>query len=187
MSGELSIIDSDAFDHIKDVADLYVKGVTSPYTIARRLGIKAVEAKAAIAQWQEIINHDAESRDLARDHLNAMVHRYDVLIQEANDNLDNLKALVFNEKVSAQINTTLKSIGDFDKVRVDLLRQSGLLDAHELGDELAEREAHEEMILKILREDLCDRCTSVVREKISYLTGQAESTIVDAEVVHDSN
>ena len=181
-----AVIDTDAFEHITAVADLYVKGVTSPYTIARRLGIKAVEARAAIEQWHEIINSDAESRDMARDHLNAMVHRYDTLIAEANDNLDNLKSMTFDEKVSAQILSTMKLIGDLDKVRVDLLQKAGLLDNTDLGDELAEREEREAMILDILKNDLCSDCRHTVRDKISKLSGQVHGVeVVDAEVVPD--
>lgn len=176
---ELAIVDADAFSHIEKVADLYVKGVTSPYTIARRLGIKAVEAKAAIEQWHEIIQNDAEARDVARDHLNAMVKRYDKLLQEANENLDRLNSLEFDEKISAQINATLKNIADFDAKRVDLLQKAGLLDAHELGDELAEREQREAMLLNILRNDLCDHCKVTVRDRLTALTGVVEGTVVD--------
>lgn len=179
MSQELAIIDSEAFDRIKAVADLYVKGTTSPYTIAKKLSIKVIDARHAIEQWHEIINNDAESRDMARDYLNMMIHRYDTLIEQANENLDELKQLSFDEKVSAQINTTLKNIGDFDKVRVDLLQKAGMLDNHSLGDELAEREQREQMLLNILRNDLCDSCKMVVRDRISALTGTVEGTVID--------
>ena len=124
----LSIIESDAFEQIKKVSDLYVEGTTSPYTIARRLGIKVVEARAAIESWHEIIRHDADSKDLARDALTVMLERYDRLLVEANSNLENLKELPYDEKVSAQINTTIKVIGDLDAKRVSLLRDAGLLD-----------------------------------------------------------
>lgn len=180
---ELAIIDSDAFEHIKKVADIYVKGTTSPYTIAKQLGIKVVDAKHAIEQWHEIINHDAESRDMARDHLNMMIHRYDTLIEESNANLDDLKQMIFNEKVSAQINATLKNIADFDKTRVDLLQKAGILDNHDLGDELAEREQREAMLIGILQNDLCDECKITVRDRLTVLTGQVQGTVIEGESV----
>lgn len=175
---ELAIIDSDAFKFMESVAELHLKN-RSPYQIARELGIKVVEAKAAIAQWEEIVRNDMDSRDAARDHLNAMVKRYELLMHEAQDNLDNLKAMVFDEKVSAQINSTLKNIADFDAKRVDLLQKAGLLDAHDLGDELAEREEREAMIIEILRNDLCKSCQNHVKDKLTVLSGVVEGTVVD--------
>ena len=179
MSGELSIIDADAFEQIKKVADLYVQGTTSPYTIARRLNIKVVEAKQALEQWHEVLRNDSESKDLAREHLNVMVQRYDTLIAEANENLNNLKMLAYDEKVSAQINTTIKVIGELDKVRVDLLQKAGLLDAHDLGDELAEREEREATLIDILRNHLCDSCKQEVAYRLGQVTGQVEIVRTD--------
>lgn len=182
---QLAIIDSNAFEKIMDVANLYADGVTSPYTIARRLDIKVVEAKAAIEQWHEMIRADVDSRDVAKDALNVMLQRYDKLLEEANKNLKDLQGLPFDEKVSAQINATLKNIADFDAKRVDLLQKAGLLDAHELGDELAEREEREGLILSILQNDLCDDCKEVVRDKLTQLTGQVHGTVIESEVVNE--
>lgn len=174
-----AIIDTDAFARIEGVADLYSQGVTSPYTIARRLGIKVVEARQSIEQWHEIIREDADSRDAARDALNVMLQRYDKLLTEANDNLSNLKSMEFDEKVSAQINTTIKVIGDLDKTRVDLLQKAGLLENSDLGDELAEREEREAVIISILQNDLCEDCKYVVKNKLTQITGVVQGTVVD--------
>lgn len=182
MSTDLVPIDSDAFKRMETVAELHLKGKT-PYAIARELSIKVVEAKNAIAQWQEIVNNDMASRDAARDHLNAMVQRYDRLISESHDNLRNLQLMSFDEKVSAQINATLKNIADFDAKRVDLLQKAGLLDASDLGDEIAEMEEKHQLLIEILRNDLCDRCKPHVMHKLKRITGQVEEIRVEHEVV----
>lgn len=174
----LSVIESDAFKFMEDVAELHLRNLT-PYQIARRLNIKVVEAKAAIKQWEEVVRNDMESRDAARDHLNAMVKRYELLMAEAQENLENLNDMEFSVNVSAQINTTLRSIADFDAKRVDLLQKAGLLDASDLGDELAERERREELLLNVLRNDLCEHCTVVVRDRLTDLTGVVEGTVVE--------
>lgn len=173
-----AVIDTDAFESIEKVAKLYAEGVTSPYTIARRLGIKVVEARASLEQWHEILREDQSSTDAARDALNVMLQRYDKLLEEANHNLENLKALVFDEKVSAQIVATTKLIGDLDAKRVDLLQKAGLLDAHDLGDELAEREEREEALINILRNDLCPDCRMTVARKLQEVTQTVEATVV---------
>jgi hypothetical protein len=167
---------------MEKVWDLHMKS-KSPYSIARTLGCKVVDAKFAIEQMQLIIRDDLESRDAAKDHLNDMVQRYQMLMDEAQKNLEDLKALAFDEKVSAQINATLKNIADFDAKRVDFLQKAGLYDQGGLGDELAEREEREQQILQILRNDLCPACTAVVRDKLTKLTGVVEGEVVAEHVV----
>jgi hypothetical protein len=127
---------------------------------------------------QLIIRDDMDARDAAKDHLNDMVQRYQMLMDEAQQNLEELKGLNYDEKVSAQINATLKNIADFDAKRVDYLQKAGLFDTGSLGDELAEREEREQQILQILRSDLCPTCTAVVRDKLTKLTGVVEGEVV---------
>lgn len=173
-----AVIDMNGFDRLEEVADLVMSG-KSEYQIARALSIKVVEARSYMAQFQEIINNDVEARDAARDHLNKMVARYERLIERLYENLDDLNTMEYDEKVSAQINATLKNIADFDKTRVDLLQKAGLLDASDLGDELAEREEREALILDILKNDLCPNCQSAIRDKLTRLTGVVQGEVVD--------
>ena len=135
-------------------------------------------------QWRDMLARDMDARDVAKDYLNKLVVHYDQLIQKSYDNLDELNGLVFNEKVSAQINATLKNIADFEKVRTDLLQKAGILDANDLGDELAEREEREALLLSILRNDLCDDCKEIVRDKLTQLTGHVQGTVVESEVIN---
>jgi hypothetical protein len=134
----ISIVDSDAWDNIEKVAELVTKGLT-PYQIARRLNIKVIEAKSAISQWHEMLARDMDAKDAARDYLNQMVAHYDFLIAASRENLEKLEGLVYDEKISGQVNATIKTIGDLEKTRAAALKEAGLLDVGELGDELAER------------------------------------------------
>jgi hypothetical protein len=177
-----AVVDSDGFAFMMEVWDLHMQS-KSPYAIAQKIHCKVVDAKRAIEQMQEIIRNDMESRDAARDSLNDMVQRYTRLMDEAEQNLAELKLLEYNSNVSAQINATLKNIADFDAKRVDALQKAGLYDTGGLGDELAEREEREQQILQILRSDLCPTCTAVVRDKLTRLTGVVEGEVV-AEHIH---
>jgi hypothetical protein len=181
---QLAIIDSDAFKFIEDVAELAVRGKTE-YQIARELGVKVIEARTAMEQWKDMLARDMDSRDVAKDYLNKLVVHYDQLIQMSYDNLHDLQTLVFSDKISAQINATIKNIADFEKSRTDLLQKAGILDAHDLGDELAEREEREAMLISILQNDLCDDCKETVRDKLTQLTGQVQGTVIESEVVHE--
>lgn len=181
----LSVIESDAFHQMEEIWNLHLKENLSEYAIARKLGIKVIEARNAIQQFQEIIRNDMDATDAARDHLNAMVKRYEYLMAEATKNLTDLKALAFDERVSAQINATLKNIADFDAKRVDALQKAGLLDAADVGDEVARMEERHEMIIGILKNDLCEDCRLKVRDKMSILTGQTHGNVIEGEVVSD--
>lgn len=172
-----SVIDSNAGQQILDVAELASKGY-KPMAISKELGIPFAAVKKNIEMWEEILRNDMESKDAARDYLNRMVDSYNDLLRKAHENLDNLEAEDFNEKISAQINATLKNIADFEAKRVDALQKAGLLDAHDLGDELAEREEREAQLIKILREDLCNDCKYVVATKLQALTNEVEAVQV---------
>lgn len=176
-----AIIDTEGFAFMEKVWNLHMKS-KSPYVIARTLGCKVVDAKFAIEQMQLIVRDDMEARDSAKDFLNDMVQRYQVLMDEAQQNLEDLQALSFDAKVSAQINATLKNIADFDAKRVDYLQKAGLYDTGGLGDELAEREEREQQIIEILRNDLCPTCAAVVRDKLTKLTGTVEGEVVAEHV-----
>lgn len=161
-----------------------MKGL-SEFQTARKVGLKVVEVRALWQQYKERLEADTFARDAARDHLNLMVKQYDELIARLHQNLDDLAVLEYDEKISAQINTTTKNIGEMQAKRVDLLQKAGLLDAHDLGDELAEREEREAMILDILRNDLCTECQIHVRDKLTRLSGNVEGTVVDSEEADD--
>lgn len=185
----LTVYDTDAFQNMEEIIKRHLKG-HSDLKIARDLNIKMVEVGKNVSMWRELIQKDMESRDSARDHLNEMVHRYESLIKTLNDNLETLKAI--NDKgeederfknskfeaISGQINTTVRNIADLDAKRVDLLQKAGLLDNADLGDELAEREAREEALINILRNDLCPDCRMVVARKLQTITNQVEAVVV---------
>lgn len=176
-----AIIDSDGLAFMSQVWTLHLKN-KSPHAIAMALSCRVVDAKRAIEEMQGVVRDDMESRDAARDQLNDMVQRYQYLMDESQNNLEELQSMVFNEKVSAQINATLKNIADFDAKRVDYLQKAGLYDTGGLGDELAEREEREQQIIQILRHDLCPNCTTVVRDKLTRLTGVVQGEVVAEHV-----
>lgn len=176
----VSVYEGDAFIQMEKVAEIMLKG-HSEFKAARDLGIKVVEARALWSAYKERLDNDSMARDAARDHLNLMIKQFDDLLVELNDNLTNLKTLSYDEKISAQIVSTTRTIGDLQAKRVDLLQKAGLLDAHDLGDELAEREKQEAILVDILRNDLCPACQQVVAKKLQAVTGEVEVIQVEEE------
>lgn len=177
----IDIVTSDAWEHVEKVADLHVQGL-SPYTIAKRLSIKVVEAKAAIETWETVIANDLDSRDAARDYLNRLVSHFDKLIEKSYENLENLEMLDFGAVVSAQINATLKNISEYEAKRVDLLQKAGMFDGQELGDEITRLEEQRDMVLHILRNELCPECQAHVKDKIRAVMQAGNPNIVVGDV-----
>lgn len=174
---ELALVDSDAFARIDEIAKYKMEGMTDA-AIAKRMGLKRVQVIEGFNQWKDMLLQDGMARDFARDHLNVMVRHYDRIIHKSYQVLDDLDNMVFDEKVSAQKNATLKNIADYEARRVDALQKAGLLDAQDLGDELAEREEREAVIIDILKNYLCDDCKKVVAHQLGQLTNKVEATIV---------
>jgi len=170
---ELSVYGGDAFQQMEDVAKHMLKG-HSEFKTARDLGLKVVEVRSLWDNYKDRLNNDSFARDAAQDHLNMMVKQYDELIARLHQNLEDLEELNNDEKRSGQIVSTAKAIAEMQGKRVDLLQKAGMLDAHDLGDELAEREKQEAYLLEILRNDLCPECQSLVAVKLQKMTGEAE-------------
>lgn len=172
------------------VAVRLLKG-KSELAIARDLGIKRVEVIRYAELWKEQLRN-SDTAEAARDHLNMMVKHYDRLIEKSYEVYRNLEFMSFDEKVAAQMNTTLKNISEYESRRVDALQKAGLLEGAEMGDEIAAMEQKHEIIIKILREDLCPVCKPMVMSKLKAVTGKVEAhqveddpNIVDGEVVED--
>ena len=189
---ELVLADGDRFEQMERVASLRLTG-KSDTAVAKELGLQRKVVIELFAEYRESLARDGLARDLARDHLNQMVVHYDKLIEESYKLLSSLKSMAFDEKVSAQINATLKNISDYESRRVDALQKAGLLDASDLGDELAEMEEKQQILINILRNDLCVNCRPNVMNKLRRVTGQVEEIkveqvnddIEEAEIVED--
>lgn len=180
---ELSVYEGDAFQQMEKVASQMLKG-HSEFKVARDLSMKVVEVRALWDSYKDRLDNDTFARDAARDHLNLMIKQYDDLIADLHQNLKDLDSLAYDEKISAQRNTTIKNIADLQAKRVDLLQKAGLLDAGDLGDELAEREKQEAILVDILRNDLCDDCRAAVAVKLQKVTKDVEVTqVFEGEVV----
>jgi len=180
--GGLAIVDGDRFENMEQVASLRLSG-KSDTAVARELNIPRKVVIELFNEYKTIIRQDAESRDLARDHLDLMVKHYDRLIEKSYEIYRNLELMQFDEKMAAQMNTTLKNIADYESRRVDTLQKAGLLEGAELGDEMARMEEKHQIIVDILRKDLCPICRPTVMSKLRAVTGKVEAHQVDPDVV----
>ena len=163
-------------ERMDEVASRILKG-HSELKIARDMGIKRVEVLNYADLWRKQMANDSDSRDMARDYLNQMVQNTNTLIFKANAVLDELEALDFNDKIANQKIAALKTIHEFDRTRVDLLQKAGLLEGAELGDELAEMEKKQKILIDILRNDLCPECQKTVARRLQQVTDTVEAVV----------
>lgn len=177
----LAIVDGDRFKDMESVADLTMKGYTAT-EIAKQLDIKRKDVLTLQADYREVLSKDTEARDMARDHLNQMVKHYDRLIKKFYDLIDDIDGLSFSHQVAAQKNAAIKAIAELEAKRLDALQKAGLLESSELGDELADMEEKQELLINILRNDLCPECKAKVAYELSHISGRAE--IIDQEIIN---
>lgn len=183
----MSIVSTESarFEAMERVADLTFQGMSAT-AISKETGIARKEVVALQEDYRIALSEDQQARDMARDYLNMMVKHYDSLIKRFYDLVDEIDQLPWNAAAAAQKNAALKAIAELDAKRVDALSKAGLLDSAELGDELADMEEKQAILIDILRNDLCVDCQAHIAHKLTKVTGQVEVMAdYDAEVVEN--
>jgi hypothetical protein len=179
---DIVAVSSVRFQTMEQVADLTMQGM-NPTEISKQTGIQRKEVLELQADYRAALSQDSQARDMARDHLNMMVKHYDKLIKQFYVLLEDMEELKWTHFVAGQRNNALKAIADLEAKRLDALQKAGLLESGDLGDELAEMEEKQEILIGILRNDLCPDCKARVAYKLAQVSGQAET--ISAEVVEE--
>lgn len=177
-------VESHRFESMEQVAEYTLMGYSAT-AIAKETGLKRAQVLTLQEDYRTALANDSEARDMARDHLNMMVKHYDSLIKKFYDLVDEIDTLGFSHQVAAQKNAALKAIAELEAKRLDALQKAGLLESAELGDELAEMEEKQDILIDILRSDLCPECQAKIAYKLSKVTGQAETIDVESEVTYE--
>lgn len=170
------------YDREESVIGLFHQGLNATQ-ISKKLDINRKDVNGIIAAWREAAREDTHMRDVARDALNKMIDHYDRLIKKYYDLVEELESEVrgaghLSHQFAAQRNAALKAIAELEAKRVDSLQKAGMLDAHDLGDELAKMEEDKQMVFDILRKDLCNECRPKVMRKIGEASGRVEVVVV---------
>lgn len=177
MGSDLVPVDSERFEIMEKVANLRMQGI-SDTAVAKQLNLKRKVVVELWEDYREALSKDSESRDRARDALHVMVEHYDRLIKRYYDLLADLQNEIFNHQVAGQINSALKQIGELEAKRLDAWQKAGLLDGTEMGNQMAEMEEKQQILISILRNDLCPECRLAVVEKLQKVTQVVEAVVV---------
>ncbi|UUG69416.1 hypothetical protein SEA_SHAM_81 [Streptomyces phage Sham] len=162
----------DRYEQINKVAQMYIKGTTNPTTISKELGIKRAEAISLIEEWREIARGNDDIREQAAEALQAGIQHYSMIVERFWETVEQADvAADYKTK-----NAVLKNIADVEAKKIDMLQKAGLYDDAAMGDEIAEMEEKQAILISILKEVTanCDHCKLEVARRLSKVTGKAE-------------
>jgi hypothetical protein len=177
MAKEIELLDR--IDKMNKVVERYLKG-DNPTAIAKQTGMRRADVLGYIEEYKEIARNDEEVKGRAREalrsadeHINMIIARSWETVEQA-DKADDIRT-------KAGI---LKNLADIEGKRVEMLQKAGMYDDAALGDELADMEQKQEMLIKILREVTadCEHCKYEVAKRLSRITDKAEPIIIAGEV-----
>jgi hypothetical protein len=178
MSKEVELLDR--YEQINRVAQIYIKGTTNPTTIAKQLGIKRAEALDLIDEWKSIARNNDDVKDQASEALQAGIQHYSMIVERLWETVEQAD----DDGDIKTKNAVLKNIADIEAKKIDMLQKAGLYDDASLGDELAEMEEKQQILISILKEVTsdCDHCKVEVARRLSKVTNKSEPVIISGEV-----
>lgn len=179
--------DADRFELMNDIMTDYVKNV-SVAQIAREKKMTRKQVEDVISEWRQSAVGSEFLKDRVDDLMVLMDEHFSTLIQEGWKTLKEVDDAIVDGGINAQMlgarTAAIKTIADLEAKRIETLQKAGLLDAADLGDELADMEERQDKIITILRDvsQTCPTCRMEVARRLSLITGQAEG-VPEAEVV----
>lgn len=158
-------VESPRWEEMNSVVELYIKNV-NPTKIAKQLGLRRVDVLSHIDEWKSSAVGSEAMKDRVDELITTMDEHYSLLIQKAYEIVTEVDELKNSDKETmtrsqmlSQKKGALDLIAKLEKDRIDILQKSGLLEAADVGAELAEMEAKYDRVMDLLEEHLCDQCT----------------------------
>ena len=177
MSNEVVVADTVYYQNLDTVARLHMQG-KNPTVIARETNIPRKDVVRLVDDWKTTLAAQHASSDRALDALNQMDEHYSHLIKESYESLqqieDDLNQSGFTAAKIQQKLAAIKTIADLESKRLDALQRAGILDAQDMGDQMAKIEEHQAILIDILKNDLCSVCKPEVMRRLGKITGRAE-------------
>jgi hypothetical protein len=181
--------EGDRFAEMQKVIELYVQNI-NPTKIANSVGIRRVDVLSHIEAWRATAVGSDIMKERVEELIASMDQHYSLLIQKAYEIIDEVddeaalegtgrKSTMTRAQMLSQKLGALKAIADFESKRIDVLQKSGLLEAADLGDELAAIEEKMEKVFDILDEFLCGNCRPVILGRLKPLiSGEPAENVV---------
>lgn len=163
------------YDEQQEIVLLYVKGHTVP-EIVRLTGMKRVLVENHLQDFRDYAAQDRAIRTRAKDIVLSVDTHYSDIIKAL---YRNIEAAEFKDDPKAAM-AGLKMVADAEAKRVDLLSKAGMLADNTIGDQIAEMERKQAILVDILRE-ISRKHPNIGKEiqgRLSEVTGKTEGVIV---------
>lgn len=163
------------YDEQQEIVLLYVKGHTVP-EIVRLTGMKRVLVEQHLQDFRDYAAQDRAIRTRAKDIVLSVDTHYSDIIKAL---YRNIEAAEFNSDPKAAM-AGLKMVADAEAKRVDLLAKAGMLAGNTIGDQIAEMERKQVILVEILRE-ISRKHPNIGKEiqgRLSEVTGKTEGVVV---------
>lgn len=163
------------YDEQQEIVLLYVKGHTVP-EIVRLTGMKRALVENHLQDFRDYAAQDRAIRTRAKDIVLSVDTHYSDIIKAL---YRNIEAAEFKDDPKAAM-AGLKMVADAEAKRVDLLSKAGMLADNTIGDQIAEMERKQAILVEILRE-ISRKHPNIGKEiqgRLSEVTGKTEGVVV---------
>lgn len=173
---------ADRYETMNRVVELYLRGTSDPTKIANQLNLKRAEVITYLDEWRDIAANDQSIQLRAREALGGMDKHYNMIIEEMWDT-------VHEAGTNGDLKTkasTLKSIADVEKQRLDALQKAGIFNDQEMADQIAEMERQRDVLVGIIKDvsGQCPHCKPEVARRIAKLNpNKSEPVDITDQVV----
>ena len=178
-------VEQPRYEEMNQVVELYIKNV-NPTKIAKNLGIRRVDVLNHIDEWKRSAVGSDAMQNRVEELIASMDEHYSLLIQKAYEIVEEVdeidrssdKETMTRSQMLSQKKGALDLIAKLEKDRIDVLQKSGLLEMDHLGDELAAMEEQKQLIMDIIKEELCEHCKPKVLGRLASAMGGGGPTVV---------
>ena len=167
------------YEEMAQVVERYIKN-ENPTSIARELGISRKDVLNHIDEWRNGAVGQEIMRERVEELIATMDHHYSSLIRKYYEIIEEVDAGEQTHQLMAQKANAIKGIAELERQRIDMLQKSGLLEAADMGAEIAAMEEKHAVLIDILKNELCSVCKPRVMSRLSEVTGKP-TVIVNGE------
>lgn len=166
------------------VIELYVQSFTET-EIAKQTKLKRTYVLELIKDFKKSSVASHEMNERAVEAINVMDKHFDRLIKQAWKTLnqidEQIQTVGFSTALLKERTSAIKAIASLETDRIATMQKAGMLDSASMGEEMARLEEQRDVILEILRNDLCDKCRPNVMSKLAEITNQVAPVVVYSE------
>jgi len=157
------------YERQQDVMQMFVKDPNET-RIAKALGIPRKDVVALIRDFKDSARGTDVRRERTEELITMVDAHYGLLIKkqwEVIDATDNDP----DPKVLTVKNAAIKGVADLERQRVEVMQKAGLLDAADMGDEVARMEEQQNALMEFLNRELCSACNDKLKRLMASYRG----------------